>query len=303
MINNDQQWAAMSNNEQRFTFESENRWLCVVLDRYLHLTKGGHPGKSNLVKPTNLVGIILNREYLSVSSTGDRGVCIIKDGLVTIFLRGHRAAVGEAGICHLRWFRHLKVEFARLCDHHDRSSGWELRQKNMGGQKDLGYPSHQHPQTSRGRICRNRNDEKLTFAPAASMLWTHSSRVSIITEQLIVMIVMVRMVIKMMGKQDLPVVRMDEDNSLVFLIRSLQEWNNSPKQVLCLKPARALNQWTQPTLQVGHVVQHLEREVTLQHSPRILTVQWNDEDYFILRWDFTILGKKEGCKPTSSLML
>ena len=191
------QWATMSNNEQRSTFESENRRLCVVLDRCLHLTEGGHPGKSNLVKPTKLVGIILNREYLSVSPTGDRGVCIIKDGLVTIFLRGHRAAVGEAGICHLRWFRHLKVKFARLCDHHDRSSGWELRQKNMGGQKDLGYPSHQHPQTSRRRICRNRNDEKLTFAPAASMLWTHSSRVSIIAEQLIVMIVMVRMVIKM----------------------------------------------------------------------------------------------------------
>ena len=88
--------------------------------------------------------------------------------------------------------------------------------------------------------------------------------------------------VKMMGKQDLPVVRMDEDNSLVFLIRSLQEWNNSPNQVLCLKPARTLNQWTQPTLQVGHVVQHLERSVTLQHSPRILTVQWNDGDYFIL---------------------
>ena len=92
----------MSNNEQRSTFESENRRLCVVLDRCLHLTEGGHPGKSNLVKPTKLVGIILNREYLSVSPTGDRGVCIIKDGLVTIFLRGHRAAVGEAGICHLR---------------------------------------------------------------------------------------------------------------------------------------------------------------------------------------------------------
>ena len=123
------------------------------------------PARATWWNQTNLVGIILNREYLSVSSTGDRGVCIIKDGLVTIFLRGHRAAVGEAGICHLRWFRHLKVEFARLCDHHDRSSGWELRQKDMDEERNLGYPFHQHPQTSRRRICRNIFEEMMRSSP------------------------------------------------------------------------------------------------------------------------------------------
>ena len=98
------------------------------------------------------------------------------------------------------------------------------------------------------------------------------------------------------GYKDLPVVRMDEERSVVFLIRSLREISKvqfSSKDDLT--PARTLDQWTQPTLQVGHVVQHLCRRICYEPDAGSKEI-WFDER-------FTIWGKKDGCNPTSSLML
>ena len=71
----------------------------------------------------------------------------------------------------------------------------------------------------------------LTFAPAASMFLTHSSRFSIIAEQLDVIkevmtiISMVKVTISYCDNSCwyLPVVRIEDESSVVFVIRSLQQ--------------------------------------------------------------------------------
>ena len=138
MINNEQQWATMSNSSPLKVRIADSVSCSIVASTW---PREASPARATWWNQTNFIGIILNREYLSVSSTGDRGVCIIKDGLVTIFLRGHRAAVGEAGICHLRWFRHLKIEFARFCDQRSWSKQWlRVETKNYGWREKSWLP-------------------------------------------------------------------------------------------------------------------------------------------------------------------
>ena len=94
-------------------------------------------------------------ENLSGSSTGDRRVSIVEDGLVTalpsclLHVRRHCATVGQAAVGHCPWFRNLEIT-------------------------DL-----------KNTYIMVSNIKDLTFAPAASILSTHSSKVSIIAEQLV----------------------------------------------------------------------------------------------------------------------